>query len=360
MLEELLVAPAFNRLGRDARGVFLGERPASDRHRLLGEVGDLCVLNDLRRPVKQMPLAANRVELADGEVGEVLAGAGVPVPLPGDWHALRGSGDLEHHDAPFRMVHHSDASKRHAGIGAVVDLPFETVKAIRVCPVARADDFPRLVPHPEHEPRRRLVGEVRFVAQCRDVATYLVGVEIVARLLELDGLVFPVPNKGLQQHKVALVGRRFRHASLQGLGDQPPPNMAVFIGSAFGKCLASWFQVRLLVVFYQHQSAPPLCRLQKMTDKTGREQRFHYHEGIGAPRARRRAPRARPADGPISATARGLANRCIGRLVSRFMEDANQPSARETRRIWSLPENLLPLFGCLGYNPKPDAGVAKW
>lgn len=124
MLEELLVAPAFDRLGRDTRGVFLGERPAGDRHRLLGEVGDLCVLNDLRRPVKQMPLAANRIELADGEVGEVLAGAGVPVPLPGDRHALRGGGDLEHHDAPVRMVHHSDASKRHAGVGIVVDLLF--------------------------------------------------------------------------------------------------------------------------------------------------------------------------------------------------------------------------------------------
>ena len=30
------------------------------------------------------------------------------------------------------------------------------------------------------------------------------------------------------------------------------------------------------VGFYQHQSASPFCCLQKMTDKTGRERRFHF------------------------------------------------------------------------------------
>ena len=47
-------------------------------------------------------------------------------------------------------------------------------------------------------------------------------------------------------------------------------------------------------------------------------------------------------------------------IGTRYINFLRAASARETRRIWSLPENLLPLFGRLGYNPKPDAGVAKW
>ena len=43
--------------------------------------------------------------------------------------------------------------------------------------------------------------------------------------------------------------------------------------------------------------------------------------------------------------------RYIGRLVPRFMEDANQPFSAGNTQNMEPSENVLPLFGRLGYNP---------
>ena len=154
-------------------------------------------------------------------MGEAFSRARVPMPFPRNRHALWRRRYLQHDNAAVRMVDYPNASKSHARIRSVVDLPLQAVEAFRIGSVVCPDDLPRLVPDPEHEPSRRIVGEVRLVAQRRNVTAYPVRIEIVARFFELDSLVFPVPNKGVKQRKVALVRFPFRHAFLQAFGGQP-------------------------------------------------------------------------------------------------------------------------------------------
>ena len=87
-----------------------------------------------------------------------------------------------------------------------------------------------------------------------------------------------------------------------------------------------------------------------MADKTGREQRFHFMKASVLLGHADEPHALDPQTGSSQQPRGGLANRYIGRLVPRLMEDANQLFSAGNAQNMEPSENVLPLFERLGYN----------
>ena len=149
------------------------------------------------------------------EMREILPSASIPVPFPSYRHALGCCRYLEHDDTTARMSHLPDAAERHAGLRAVVNLLLESVEPFWIGSVLCSDDGSRPVSYAENEPAGGAFRKVRFIAERRDVTTYIVGVEVVASFFELNGLIFPVLDEGREELEVLVVGCRPCHVHLR-------------------------------------------------------------------------------------------------------------------------------------------------
>jgi hypothetical protein len=114
------------------------------------------------------------------------------VVLPSGGHGDDSSRYLEHDNPPVLVIVNLENINEGQVARCVLRyLMFERFKPSRVS-VVRADNLPALVLYAEDKPAVLQAFQVGLVADSGEVSADFIELVIIARLLEFDGLAFPV------------------------------------------------------------------------------------------------------------------------------------------------------------------------
>ena len=192
----------------EAVGVLLGKGLPGLAQCCFIQVGKAGVGNDLRAPIGLQRLLADLIELVQPQWSAAFPCTSVVMSLPGDRNATWCGRNLEQDHAPGRMLQNMDLAKGDARFRTLGDLALLALQTFRVQTVVRPHHGTELVVHAKHQPGPVHPAQVGLVAQRREILADLVGVIVVAGLLELHYLVFPGGNESIEQGRK----RRLIHA----------------------------------------------------------------------------------------------------------------------------------------------------
>ena len=200
-VEECPEVPSLDLILGVARDVLLVEACPCLGNRPFVQIVVGRTLDGYRRPIVFHRFAADHVQLVETERDKTLTRPRIVMSLPGDRHPARCCGNLQKKHPPVGMTKLVDVDQRDTRVGPLGDLhlqPLWTIQPPGFLAELAFLHLPRLVDHPQHQPRPFLSPQIRLIRQRREILADIVERITRTRFLEFDDLALPFGDKPIQ------------------------------------------------------------------------------------------------------------------------------------------------------------------